>query len=146
MQSIPEFVKMIVNGDSSDLMSPFEVAGKLRSSSDMALETLKKLKPGNNRELEITLNDIRTMALLGKYYAFKISGSANLALYRETKEKRYQAEAVNQLTEALEAWQNYSESGMKFYHNPLWTNRVGYVDWNKITEYVREDIRIAGEN
>jgi hypothetical protein len=27
--------------------------------------------------------------------------------------------------------------------NPLWTNRVGHVDWVKITEWVKQDIEIA---
>ena len=27
--------------------------------------------------------------------------------------------------------------------NPIWTNRVGTVDWKLITEWVRQDIEIA---
>lgn len=29
--------------------------------------------------------------------------------------------------------------------NPIWTNRVGYVDWVKTTELVKADIEIAKE-
>ena len=85
------------------------------------------------------------MALLGKYYAYKISGSAQLALYREKKNKKYQDAAVAELEKALKAWKNYTEASLKQNINPLWTNRVGYVDWNDITSWVADDIKIAKE-
>ncbi|MCK5105527.1 MAG: carbohydrate-binding family 6 protein, partial [Cyclobacteriaceae bacterium] len=142
-QSIPDYVKMILANETSHLASPFEVAQKLNSNSNKAMGILEQLKVGGNKELKVTLHDIQTMALLGKYYAHKINGSANLALYRETKDKKYQDEAVAQLTQALEFWKKYTETALQQNINPLWTNRVGYVDWLKITEWVAQDIEIA---
>ena len=143
MQSIPDFVKMTVGGERSALLSPFQVSLMLQGHSEKALGIIKSLKPGNNKELEITVQDIRTMAMLGRYYSFKIAGSVNVALYRETKDKKYQEEAIAQLENALEAWKEYIGEAMKQNINPLWTNRVGYVDWVKLTEYVQQDIEIA---
>jgi len=146
MQSIPDYVKMRLKGEESRLMSPFEVSEKLHILAGETLDNLRSLKPGNNKELVVTLHDIRTMALLGKYYGYKIAGSADVALYRETREKKYQDEAVNQLTMALDAWKQYTEAAMLYNLNPLWTNRVGYVDWIRFTEYVENDIEIAKMN
>ena len=142
-QSIPDYVKMKIEGGSSELNSPFEVAKKLDAHADKALEIISDMDPGENVELKYTLHDIKTMASLGKYYALKISGSTNLALYRETKNKEYQTAAVADLEKALEAWKTYAANGLQQNINPIWTNRVGYVDWVKITEWVADDIKIA---
>lgn len=144
-QSIPDYVKMTIDEGGSDLKSPFEVAEKLHSHSDKALKIVEAMKAGEDKELKVTLHDIKTMALLGKYYAFKISGSTQLALYRETKEKKYQDEAIAELEKALQAWENYVDAVLQQNINPLWGNRVGYVDWVKITDWVADDIKIAKE-
>ena len=52
---------------------------------------------------------------------------------------------MDQLTKALDAWKAYTETAMVQNINPLWTNRVGYVDWVKTTEWVAQDIDIARE-
>jgi hypothetical protein len=125
------------------MTTPLQVSEKLHEYSDKALSIIDSINPENNTELAIILNDIRAMALLGKYYAFKISGSVNVALSRETKDEKYRKEAVNQLTEALNTWKLYTRIAMEQNINPIWTNRVGYVDWVKFTQYVEHDIEIA---
>lgn len=144
-QSIPDYVTMKGAGESSELTSPPEVARKLHGYSDRAMEILSTFTPAEQAELQATLADIRTMALLGKYYAYKIDGATNLALYRNTKDKQYQDDAVEQLTIALEVWKKYTASASEQYINPLWTNRVGYVDWEKLTQWAAGDIEIAKE-
>ncbi len=148
-QSIPDFVKMTIDGGSTELKTPLEVVEKLHKHANNAMTILEALEDGENRELEVTLHDIRTMALLGKYYAFKIAGSTQFALYRETKNKKYQNAAIIELENALEAWKLYTETALQQNINPIWTNRVGYVDWAKATEWVAQDITIVsndGEN
>jgi len=142
-QSIPEYVAMQLAGGSTDLTNPLEVAQKLHAYSDGAMEIMASFKVPEQGELKATLLDIRTMALLGKYYAYKIEGATNLALYRETKDTKYQDKAIARLTEALETWKIYTASASEQYKNPLWTNRVGYVDWVKITRWVEDDVEIA---
>jgi hypothetical protein len=142
-QSIPDHVKMTRDGGSSELKTPMEVANMLHAQSDKAIEIIAGFDPVDNKELKLTIQDIKTMALLGKYYAYKIAGSTQLALYRETPDKKYQDEAITQLEQALEAWKNYTSAALEQNINPLWTNRVGYVDWLKITEWVADDIEIA---
>jgi hypothetical protein len=145
-QSIPDYVAMKMAGGSSDLTTPPEVAQKLHAYSDGAMELLDEFGTTAKGELKATLTDIQSMALLGKYYAYKIEGATSLALYRETKDVKFRDEAVEQLSLALEVWKKYTGSSSSVYKNPLWTNRVGYVDWEQITEWVKDDIAIAGKD
>ena len=142
-QSIPDYVKMHVANEITELKTPLQVAALLHEHADKALSIVESLGAPNNKELQITLHDIKTMALLGKYYAYKISGSTQLALFRETKDKTYQDKAIEELTLALDAWKNYTGTALQQNVNPIWTNRVGYVDWVKITGWVADDIDIA---
>ena len=144
-QSIPNYVTSVIENKPSGLIGPLEVSKILNNHADNALKLLQNINSNNNKELLNTLNDIQSMAYLGKYYAFKISGATNLALYRKTKEKSAQDEAVKQLSSALEYWKKYTESAMLQYKNPLWTNRVGIVDWVELTKEVRKDIEMALE-
>jgi len=142
-QSIPNYVKITLEGGSSELLSPLDASLKLHGHSDKALEIVETLDAGGNKELGVTLSDIRIIGLLGKYYAHKIAGATNFALYQESKEKSYQHEAVNQLTQAQEFWDKYVEKALLQNNNPLWTNRVGIVDYKKISEWVKQDIEIV---
>ena len=91
-------------------------------------------------------NDIKTMALLGKYYAHKIAGSTKVALYREIKDLKFQNEAIDELEEALAYWRKFTEAGLQQNINPLWTNRVGHVDWEKTIQLAEYDIELAKKN
>lgn len=142
-QSIPDYVSMKMAGGSSELTSPPGVAQKLHAYSDGAMAILDEFGTPIKGELKATLTDIRSMALLGKYYAYKIEGATSLAFYRETLDTKFQEKAVEQLSLALELWKNYTASSSTMYKNPLWTNRVGYVDWAQITKWVEGDIAIA---
>ncbi len=146
-QSIPDYTEMIKSSGETDLVSPLEISQRLHDHSDMALQTLEQLKAEDNRELGKTLNDIRAMAYLGKYYAHKVAGATELDLARKLDSGNEEARgrSVDELTRAAEYWKLYTDIAGKAYKNPLWTNRVGYVDWNQITTWVEEDIAIAKE-
>jgi hypothetical protein len=144
-QSIPDYTYMIKNGGETDLVTPLEISQRLHGHSDKALRNLEQLNAGENRELNKTLNDIEAMAYLGKYYAHKVAGATKLELARklETGNKEARQQSVDELTSAARYWKLYTEISGKSYKNPLWTNRVGYVDWHQITTWVEEDIAIA---
>ncbi len=143
--SIPDFVKTVVAGNTVEGTTPVEISYQIHSHADKALEIFDKLSHGGDKELRLTLGDIRAIAYMGKYYAHKISGATQLALFRETGMEVYRDGAVKQLTEGAEFWKLYTAIARRQYKNPLWTNRVGYVDWDKITEWVLDDITIARE-
>ncbi len=85
------------------------------------------------------------MAYLGKYYAHKIEGATYIHLLREMTDQKSEnrQNAVDNLTKASTYWKMYTEAAKKNYNNPLWTNRVGYVDWEEIYGWVMNDIDIA---
>lgn len=144
-QSIPGYVEMIKDGGESDLVSPLEISQRLHKHSDQALKILEQLEPGTSRELGKTLNDIQAMAFLGKYYAHKIAGATELELSRKLSDGNDEARqrSVEELINAAKYWKSYTDNAGKAYKNPLWTNRVGYVNWDQINEWVAEDIEIA---
>ncbi|MFD2727654.1 hypothetical protein [Hyunsoonleella rubra] len=142
-QSIPDYVKMVSNGSTTTLKTPLQVSEELMNVSNSALNVLEEFKATDSRELQFTLNDIKTVSFLGKYYAYKIEGATYLALFRNSNKKEYQDLAVKALENALDFWKQYVHQAMLQNHNPLWTNRVGIVDWIQITEWVKQDIEIA---
>jgi hypothetical protein len=144
--SIPKYVEAFVAGTEPKGTTPLQVAAQLHRRADSALAGAAKITAGENRELRETLGDIRAMALLGKYYACKIQGATELALYRRTGVASHQQAAVEQLTQAAVIWGQYTAQATSLYKNPLWTNRVGTVDWAALTAEVAQDIEIARQS
>lgn len=142
-QTIPQYVEMVAKGLTSELTSPLDISKQLHNHTNKALEILKGFGQFKNEELSNTVEDIRSISFLGKYYAHKIDGAVHLALYRKTKNKEYQAKAVKELEMSLDFWQKYTDNARKQYINPIRMKRVGVSDWAKITEYAQKDIEIA---
>ena len=134
---------MTLKDGTTSLETPLQVSEKLHELADGALEAVKSMDATKSKELLYTLNDIETVSYLGKYYAHKIAGATYVALYRETKDKKHQQNAVDELTKAFGFWESYTNKALQQNKNPLWTNRVGIVDWNQITNWVKDDIEIA---
>ena len=82
------------------------------------------------------------MAHLGNYYAEKILGATDLALFDKTGKPEQQAAAVKHLEAALEHWKKYAAVATSQYRPQLLT-RIGYVDLNQLTSKVQEDIALA---
>jgi hypothetical protein len=142
--SIPDFVKKTLSGDPMEGTTPLQVAGQIHAHADRALADLKGLAHGGDKALRLTLDDIRTIAWLGKYYAHKIQAATELALFRATFKPEHQEAAVRHLQQAALYWRQYASLALSNHENPLWTNRVGHVDWRDTYGYVIHDIRTLG--
>jgi len=145
---IPQYVAALTSGAAPPPgTTPVQVADRIDARADAALRALPTLAASRasrqNAELTATLEDIRAMALLGKYYAAKIRGATELALFRGTKEPGHQAQAVQHLGRAMAHWKDYTTRTGARYRNPLWTNRVGLVDWRELDAEVARDVEIA---
>ena len=129
--------------------TPLEIAAALDSNAGGALAALPELRraavsPGESaREYAATLGDIEAMAHLGLYYAAKIRGACELAMYDKTGEAGRQAAAVRQLEAALAHWKDYSAAYTRQYVQPVLHNRAGVVDIPKQTADVAADVQIA---
>ncbi len=142
--SIPDFVRKTLSGDTMEGTTPVQVAEQIHAHADRALAYLKGLTHGGDKELRLTLDDMRTMAWLGKYYAHKIQAATALALFRETLKPEHQEAAVKHLQQTALYWRQYASLALSNHENPLWTNRVGHVDWRDTYGYVIHDIRTLG--
>ena len=143
--SIPDYVKAVTTSKRVQGTTPIEVSRKLHDHSDRALRLLDNMHHGGNQELRHTLDDIRTIAFLGKYYAHKIHGATELALFQVTKDEQHQVAAASELNQAASYWRRYASTALGQYANPVWTNRVGHCDWRKLFEFVLDDVRAAGK-
>ncbi len=142
--SIPDYVESLTAGRQPAGITPIEVSNQIHAHADKALTILAGFTHGGDKELRLTLGDITAMAYLGKYYAHKIRGATELALYRKSAEPQRQKAAIEELTKAAQYWRLYASTALGQYENPLWGNRVGYCDWRKLFDEVLHDIEIAG--
>ena len=129
-------------------VTPQEIAATLHANATQALRALPELRrativPAAAKEYAATLGDIEAMAHLGLYYAAKIRGACDLALFDKTGEAAQQVSAVQHLEAALQHWQDYSAAYTHQYVQPVLYNRAGVVDIPKLSEDVADDIRQA---
>jgi hypothetical protein len=124
--------------------TPLEVAAALKSYADGTLPQLPALRKsqGSNKDLRLTLGDIEAMAHLSNYYAEKILGAADLALFDNSGQSDQQASAIRHLTAASEHWKRYAAVYSKQY-KPQLLNRVGFIDIPALQTKVDADIEIA---
>jgi len=142
--SIPDYTQAFVTKAKIEGVTPLQLAEKIIDNADMALEWANKQSSNANSDLGITLDDIRTMSYLGKYYAHKILGATYLSLFRETGQKEWNKKSISELNISAGYWRSYSSAALANYHNPLWTNRVGYVDWKENFNWALYDITANG--
>ncbi len=143
--SIRQWRDRSLRSQSMDGVTPLAVAGRLRREAQAALQGLETLRPraGRNKELRQTLGDIEAQARLGQYYAAKIEGAAELALFDATSEPSRRTAAVKHLEDALICWRDYVTAYTNQYQQPLLYNRVGVVNIPGFTSKVAADIELA---
>jgi len=142
--TIPDYVNAVAGGKQPTGTTPIQVSQQIHGHADKALQILDGLPKVTDKELRLTLGDIRAMAYLGKYYGHKIRGATELALYRKNQGHIHQDMAIRELTQAAEYWQRYTAAALAQYTNPILLNRVGLCDWRALTAEVWKDVEIAG--
>lgn len=143
--SITEWRRKKLAGAPMEGVTPLEAADALAKSAANTLQMLPALraKQGTDKELRLTLGDLEAMAWLGNYYAAKIRGAADLALFDKSGKPADRESAIRNLQLALEAWKRYARAYTVQYKQPLLYNRVGVVDIPGLTAKVEQDIAIA---
>lgn len=138
--SIPNYVKAFLANAELKGTTPIQVAEKISKNADYSLQWADKQLISSSQEFQYTVDDIRSMAWLGKYYAHKIIAATYLALYRETDNKDWHKKFIDELNLSASYWRHYAALGLSNYKNPLWTNRVGIVDWKAAYKYALYEI------
>jgi hypothetical protein len=143
IMNIQSFRDCLLGDKPMDGITPPEVAQALQDHAQTTLRLVADLPAaGADKELRLTLGDFQAMAHLGDYYAEKIRGATELALFDQTGKPEQQAAAVKHLETALEHWKKYAAAATSQYRPQLLT-RIGYVDLNQLTTRVEEDIALA---
>lgn len=142
--NIRQWRSRLAKGTPMEGMTPLEVAESLNEDADKAIALAAELRQRqwDSKELRMTLGDCEAMAHLGHYYAQKILGAADLALFDESGNQDEQAHAVRHLQAALDHWQKYAAVATRQY-KPQKLGRAGAVDLNKLTAKVEADVEIA---
>jgi hypothetical protein len=149
--TIPRYVAGVLSGNLPAGTTPLQVAERIEQRADRVLGSITQFTQHRamqdpaieDREFAATVNDLMSMSLLGKYYAAKIRGATELALFRATRDAAFQKMAVSHLQAAYQSWLMYTSRSSATSRNPLWTNRVGFVDWRELGSEARTDIAIA---
>jgi hypothetical protein len=147
--AIPAYIAGVIAGKIPPGTTPMQVADQIDEHADRVLgaapEFTKHRLAVRHAEFNATIGDILLMSSLGKYYAAKIRGATELALFRETREPEHQKKAMRHLELARQYWTQYTDRASGQYRNPLWTNRVGLVDWRELGHEVANDVTIASQ-
>ncbi len=135
----------VLAGKAVEQITPLQVADALQSDAGTTLQLLNTLpQTVTNKQARLTIGDLKAMAHLGNYYAEKIRGAADLALFDKTGKTAQRDSAVRHLEAALEHWKRYAAVATAQYQPQLLT-RIGYVDLNLLTEKAAADIALAQE-
>jgi len=130
-------------------VTPLEIAATLNANSSRALQALSELRratvaPADRaREYTATLSDIEAMSQLGLYYAAKIRGACDLALFDQTGDAEQRTSAVKHLEAALDQWKRYTAAYTRQYVQPVRYNRAGLVDLPQQIQDAAADVQMA---
>jgi hypothetical protein len=143
--NIVEWRKRRLAGQPMQGITPLEVSDALANSADTTLRMVSELraKQGTNKELRLTLGDLEAMAHLGNYYASKIRGACQLAVFDKTGKSEDRENAIAHLQAALGHWKRYASAYTAQYKQPQLYPRVGWVDIPGFVSKVEQDIAIA---
>jgi hypothetical protein len=140
--SVQEYASSVIKEQGFDGITPMEVSENLDKLAEKALHGVKTLRRNSdtNKELAATLMDIESMAYLGGYYADKIRGAADLAIFRaDPGRKEHHDRAVRHLVNAVKEWQAYSRVATSQYRPQLFS-RTHYMDWEKLLKEVKKEV------
>lgn len=141
-QGVTAIGDFVTKGKQAEELTPFDVAGKLDEASKKLIDGAASIAAGNNAELQQTLGDFEAMGYLAQYYGHKIRGATYLSLYRLNGDEKSKQQAVAELEAGVNSWERYAKAASTYY-KPQLMARTRMLDWNALTENVKQDITIA---
>lgn len=144
LMSIPEYCGHLIGDGAVTGITPEQVCQDLNNYADRTLSLIAGISEVADKELRLTIGDLRAMAYLGRYYASKISGAVQLCLYQETGDVSYQSAAVEHLQTASGHWKQYAaQTASQYVPQQLTRQGYGKVDVTALQAQVDQDITIA---
>ena len=143
--SVQEYASAVIEDKPFDGITPMEVADKLDRLAQQTLAGVTTLRYQSrpDKELAATLTDMESIAYLGRYYADKIRGAADLAVFRADKNRQeHRRHAARHFTNAVEEWEAYARIATSQY-KPQLLSRCHYMDWSRIMDEVKKEVELA---
>jgi hypothetical protein len=140
--SVQDYAATINEGKTVNGLTPMQVADRLDAMAETTLAGVTELRSEatGHKELLATLKDMEAMAYLGRYYADKIRGAADLAVFRaNAKQTKYHGRAVTHLNNAIADWEAYANVSTSQYRPQLFS-RTNHLDWWKLLEDVKQEV------
>jgi hypothetical protein len=109
-------------GECKGKKTSYVLADEMQADAEKAISLINPMKSGGNAELEVAINNIKQMACLSSYYAYKIRG----ATYKRAGEIE---KARAEMGKAYCWWMTYSRSMEKTYHPDSFRNLSIAPDW-----------------
>jgi hypothetical protein len=139
VQSIQDFI----GGREAQGNTPLSLADLIERDVEAADKTLRELGKVKDRELRLTIDDIRIICEMGRYYADKIRGSTFVALARKSEDKADKDKAVTALAQAADHYKAYVALVTANHTSQIWFNRVGTLNFRNQIEDAMLDIEFA---
>jgi len=144
--NIRQWQYRLTQGIAMEAMTPLQVAAALAGFANSTLSLVRELRgvPTNlsSRELRQTIGDNEAMAHLGIYYAEKIRGACDLALFDARAAEEDRQSASVHLGLALAAWRQYAAVRDAQYL-PGFYSRIGWIDITALARVVAEDVELV---
>lgn len=140
--NIQDFVKQEFKADQ---ITPLQLAETTQRESTEALRISTKILKENpkNQELLIELNDIFAWSYYGFYFTSKIKAGVALEKYRQTKDKKFQQQAITELEQGSIHWKKLTEVMEKYNVSEMPYQFDPNFSWRKHIVDVEKDIEIA---
>jgi hypothetical protein len=148
IMSIIEYADAVLNSNMMAGTTPLQIAQSLMDRGNQVLSLTSAMTNIKDKELRLTINDIKAMAFLGQYYSKKISGSTNKCLSDRSsdpvKKEQYKKAAIKDLLDASDFWRKYASQIAGSYVPSFFTRMEKVMDLKVIQAEVDNDILLAG--
>jgi hypothetical protein len=115
-------IKTSATGNCQGKKSSYTVADEMQADAEKALSLINTIKSNGNADLEIAINNVKQMAYLSAYYAYKVRG----ATYKKAGQIEKAKEAMGK---AYSWWINYSRAMEETYHTDSFRNLSITPNW-----------------
>jgi hypothetical protein len=143
--NVRQWRSRFIKGVKMEGITPLQVAEALKANAAGARRLVTELRPfeGRSKELRLTLGDAEAMADLGDYYAEKILGATDLALFDRDGKPENREAAIKHLEAALAHWKAYAAVATSQYKPQFLGRLIRVVDLNALTGSAAADISLA---
>jgi hypothetical protein len=143
--SIPEAVRNRIDGVASAKQTAFETAARLNDLASRAERAIERVKAPDNLEWRSTEPDLRVLALLARYHAWKQTAAWRVEYFDRTGDGEVLEAARRDLTAAVAVWESLVRLTDGLYPDQMAFGPDDVGHWKDKLPYVRHDLELVRE-